>query len=327
MVQARSPFLHATLLAAMLVGAWSAAAQRNRTPRIPRLGTAAPVVVRLVNPGAEPRRLLRLALVRGQRETVDMEMGMQMNMRGGPPMPAITVRTRSSIEVKNVDRNGVVRAEVRADTFEPVSPAELADQLRASFAPLVGFTAVITFDSRGRTLSTETRMPPNADASLRSMIDNMAQTYSQMVSPLPDEPVGVGAQWTATSGISVGGANVQQTATFTLNALEATSIRVTSQVVQTAGRQPMSLPTLPPGTTATLISMNSNGGGSQTLALNGLSPDGSVRITSETNMEMSAGGQTQPVSMGMEMTVTMHRGPGAAASAPAPAPNRPSTTR
>ena len=71
--------------------------------------------------------------------------------------------------------------------------------------------------------------PPGAQA----LVEGINQSFESMVAPLPVEPVGLGAKWQVISRMAASGADLLQSATYTLKArdgVKATLDMVTTQL-------------------------------------------------------------------------------------------------
>jgi hypothetical protein len=62
---------------------------------------------------------------------------------------------------------------------------------------------------------------------------------------LPEEPVGVGAQWEVKQKVNSQGMNMDQTTTYTLAAVNGDILTIKGVVAQQAGKQKISNPTMP----------------------------------------------------------------------------------
>ncbi len=98
---------------------------------------------------------------------------------------------------------------------------------------MIGFAGTATVTNRGATKDANFQMPENADQSMKDMMDSMKNSLKQMSSPLPEEAVGIGAQWEVTTHV-MGRLNLDQKATATLTELEGPKFHLSMDIVQSA---------------------------------------------------------------------------------------------
>src|SRR4029077_18505413 len=59
----------------------------------------------------------------------------------------------------------------------------------------VGIGGEATFNDRGRVIAAKMNVPSTAPPDVKQMIDSMQRGMQNFCAPLPEEPVGLGAQW------------------------------------------------------------------------------------------------------------------------------------
>jgi len=165
--------------------------------------TSGTIDVALHDPGTEPRQALRYDLTEGQVEhtTMTMRMGLRTMLDGvwtdwlGMPPTEIAATTT----VTDVLGDGSYLIDVEyTDVRVPADPGQLPpdamEEMEAQLASLIGLRQTILMDDRGRVIEATTTLPPgaSADALQPAQLDAMTQ---ELLDPLPEEPVGVGAVW------------------------------------------------------------------------------------------------------------------------------------
>ena len=299
--------LSVLITAVMLVT--TASAVFGQTPEAP----ADQPVVRLVEPGAEPRQELRYQFQVGHTETLTMDMGMRMSMSmAGQVMPEValpTMRMAMTITTTEVTPDGLARfdfAMTSADVLDtPDADPMVVAQLNASMAQIVGLSGWAQVDSRGYTLDGAINLPPDADPSLAQLMDSLEQSIHQMSAPLPAEPVGVGGSWEVTTSLDTGGFAVDQTAGYVMTALEGTTAAFNVTMNQVAGSQPMEMPGLPPGAVVNLDSLSSTGTGTMSVDFTSLVPTSTLVMSTEMVATISAQGETHTMNMTMGIDVAI----------------------
>src|SRR5262249_44905917 len=153
----------------------------------------------------------------------------------------------------------------------------------------------------------ETTLPPDAPASARGTLDSMQGMLGQ-ASPLPAEPVGVGARWETEAVLHQNGLEMHQVSRFTLRERAGSRVKLDVEIEQSAPAQEMKIPS-GKGATAHLESLRGTGGGTLELDLGRVVPRrGRLDLDLDSQMEMKvpAGGQSMSISMGMKMLMELH---------------------
>jgi hypothetical protein len=119
-----------------------------------------------------------------------------------------------------------------------VGAANPASRFPSGLDPLAGFSFDVTFGRNcafHKTLSGTTLADPHLSA--RWQLDRVADQLLQLCTPLPDGPIGVGAQWRVSSRLALLGGHFDQTATYTLQSVDGSRAAVTAVITQSAGTQ------------------------------------------------------------------------------------------
>jgi hypothetical protein len=282
--------------------------------RVPERQTGDLPVVELVEAGAEPRKELRFALEQGQRFTAEMrmKMGMKIRMNGveAPSVPLPETRTLMDLEVTSAGDDGY-EYRFAFTAFEPLptpgTVPEVVEMMREQLSSMVGATGSGRLDARGFNLGTEFNIPPGADPQMRQILDGMRDAISQMSTPLPEEPVGVGGKWKTTMRTTMNGMTSDLTYAYEVTGFEDSRVETTA-TIETAGVPgKVESPTLPPGATMTLNRMTGSGKGTMTIDLESLVPTGSVvSLDSNSDVELEMEGEKQRIEM--EMSIEMRFG-------------------
>jgi hypothetical protein len=274
---------------------------------------AAPSQVTLLDPGAAPLETLRYQLSAGMAQTLQMDVTTSLSTTvAGAPAGATnlpTLRAVLSTTVTEVDEAGVATIEFRIDSYEAL-PTEgtdpmLVQTLTAGLQPLVGISGTSQVDARGATLSASIDVPDTVDPALRQMFDSLERSMGQLSSPLPEEPVGVGARWQVVMAVPdpSTGLVIDQTGTFTLEALDGSEVTVGVELTQSAEPGPLDVPGLPAGSTAELVSMAGMGAGESTFSLDRPAPASTLTTQVEMVLSVTIGSTTQEVVTTTDATV------------------------
>jgi hypothetical protein len=186
------------------------------------------MTVRLLSPGAEPRRELRYRPRPGTETKVALRMATDMAMSaGGHRMFGQKNKSTGTLalRVDRVEAGGNVVVGLRVvDMDEPNY-----DPSRASRKSLTGLTGSFTISDRGQLLS--------ASASLESQETKAVMYLIDYLNALPVEPVGVGAVWELDNTLLRNGITMRVVQTHRLVALDAAGARTEMTEQQSAPPQ------------------------------------------------------------------------------------------
>ncbi len=189
--------------------------------------------VKLLEPGAEPRTVLRYHPKAGDKQLAIMNVKIKTDMPmpqaapGGAPaqvpvIPALTIPM--DMTVQSVAANGDITFEsVIGDAGfkeEPGMQPELVQGLKMQLAGLKGLTVVGVTSSRGISKKIDFKPTANADPQAKQMMDQIKEGAGNLNVPFPDEAVGVGAKWELKKVTKVQVMSIEQTGTYELSALE-----------------------------------------------------------------------------------------------------------
>jgi hypothetical protein len=273
----------------------------NTAPRLP-----GPVVT-VTSAGAEPRRALRYSPAKGARDRVQMVMRMAMTMGFGETnvprveMPPIAMTMDTVVTSATADRF-VVAAKVTEVRVEEAPDPAVTAAVRKEVGAMVGMTMTMTMTRRGLLESADVKLPSGVSPQIAQMMESMKQSMSQVTPPFPEDPVGVGASWTAVSQLEANSLKLTQTAVFELVKLDGDRGTSKIEITQKALPQSVNPPGTPPGVKTHLESLATTGNGELSFDLGRVMPiDAKMQSSSAMQMSVSQQGQTTPMSMTMEI--------------------------
>lgn len=241
------------------------------------IALGAPSMVRVTDPGAEPRSVLRYDIPAGSKQSTDMRMAMQLEVRAAgndvPRQKIPDLVMRIDLIAASRDATGLfVQGVISKVSMEPKGEDEkkLARAMGAALQGIQGLAISYVATPEGRIRDVAIASGSKVDPAALSMLDQMKQSFDSMVVPLPTEPVGVGATWQALGRMKAG-AEVVQFARFTLKKKEGAVIELDSQLTQLAAARDMSVPGS--GATGKLEEFRSGGTGSIRADLGKLVPE------------------------------------------------------
>ncbi len=275
------------------------------------------VQVRLVKPGAEPRSKLRLKLVPGSTETMVMVMRMRTSTAIGEGftsslLPDMVEHLRMNVTEVNPDgraRIDFVIEKANAKQARGVDAA-VVSAVDTALQGMVGMRGYTMLTDRGVVEAGDVEVPPDATPTLKQMATQMRESITQFASPVPEEPVGVGAVWEVTTHPIAGGVKVTQKATQTLVSRQGPNLKTSAVVASTAAPQEMKNDKLPPGARADVQSLHVTGNGSSVWSLVHMVPDHSqVKVHSKLDALLTVGKDSLPMKAEAEIEIGLTRAP------------------
>ena len=236
------------------------------------------VVVNLLETGREPRHALRYpsAPTPAHRMSVGLRLGMKMEVPGSPVPPIAMPGLRLLFDVKSAREGERIRYQLKLSDADLTGtdnahPSLLAE-MRKGVDLLVGASGQLEVDPRGLVTGLSLAQPAGLGPELAQFLDSARLAMDDMVVPLPEDAVGIGAKWEATDTVTQGGISVREKTYYELVALDGPRALIRSRTVQSADRQRASLPGLPDGVTAEVVSLRGSGTGEIDLDLRRLVP-------------------------------------------------------
>ncbi len=271
------------------------------------------VLVKLLDAGSEPRQVLRYRAVAGAKESMLVSMKMEMAMEIGgnklPVQPAPTMEMIMDIDVLDSDDDQIrykfVLSEARVLAEDSV-PEETLQAMETQLQLMVGMEGESLITRRGFTVEGSFSPPENAPEMARQMLKGIEKSIGEMSSPLPEEPVGLGAKWQIEQEFDANGMRMKQTIIHELKKLGPHDVTTNISLVQSAEPQQLQLPGLPENVKIHLDSLNSVGQGQLNLDLTKLVPQSNIDLVSTAKMTTVAAEQRQEtqVTTKMEMKIT-----------------------
>lgn len=268
----------------------------------------------VIEPGAEPRRVLKLHPTVGTDETFEMSVGMRMGIRqGGGQLPSVaipTTVTRMRSKVQEVD-GSVFSVAQTVESVElipqPDTPPQVTTQMHAAIDPLVHYRATMRMDERGAVLGGTVVIPGDLPAMVKPQMQQLAQNMGQIAVPLPPDAIGVGARWTATTDLDQSGMKLRQSAEYVLRALEGEHATIDATITQTLLEPEIQVPGMF-GTTAHVGDFRSSGTSKLELDLDHLAPTNvTMQMDLHMAMDMTVLGEAQHTEMDMGLELQMKR--------------------
>ncbi len=270
--------------------------------------------VELISAGSEPKQQLRFSPSANAKQTLQMTMNMNMEMTvAGQTQPATAtppIKTTMEAKVTKVDANGDVHADfsyVDADIVVGANtPPQMVNAMRSQIKKLVGVGGSMIFDNQGNAKQAKLNLSEGLDPNIKQIAEQMVNSSQQVSSPVPAEAVGVGAKWRVPHSVTTNGMALNSTTTYELVGLQNNVATLQMSVEQQAGSQKINPAGLPAGASVDLKSLNSQGKGKITRALNQIMPTSSnISVNSNMEMNVKEAGSQKETPMGMKSAIEL----------------------
>jgi hypothetical protein len=245
------------------------------------LPVGAKPVVKLLEPGAEPRADLSYALVKGTTQKMSMSMDMSMAVKtSAQALPAQALpRMTMGLDASTTDKSPA--GEFKIDSIlstvglEPAGAQQeqMARALKPQLEGMKGLTMGYWVNAKGNVRDVKIGVPPGMPPQAQQLLQGMSQSFESMVTPLPNEAVGVGARWQVLTRTASGGADLLQSAIYTLKSRTGTRAVLSVQLTQLAANDTIHAPGMPAGMSAKVKAFNSGGTGTTNVDLKSVVPE------------------------------------------------------
>ena len=256
-----------------------AAGEEGQQEGAPAVDLDAPPTVKLLDAGKAPREVLRTTVEAGAKQSLRVESHWTLETVYGPlvrtkaVMPSLVYELETEVKEASDDgaRFGFRVTNVTPKSRKGVKPGQLKAAKKAG-ASLEGATGSFSINPQGMVEELTIDGPSDASLLTSDMVDQIKAAIRLSSLPLPEEPVGKGAKWTATQVIEQRTAKIKHTSTFDLVDLKGERVRATSEHAAETPRQKLELPGSRPGTSFKLDKLEFLGESEGAWRLNQLGP-------------------------------------------------------
>ncbi|MEM1414286.1 MAG: hypothetical protein AAGH15_05280 [Myxococcota bacterium] len=272
------------------------------TLEVPPDKAVVPPEVRLISAGEAPHAPLRFRPEKGltQRLRMEMDMTMETQVVGGFPQRIEAPTTTSVLRqaVTDVAADGTFRLEFGIESIEVGGDGPLRAAMIEALEPLTTMQGWSIGDARGRVLGLDFRLAGDVPATAQQSLDSIRDALRQMLPSLPEEPVGVGAEWEVVQPFVTSALTFEQTARFRLLRREGDRVELAVTIAQRAEPQPLQSPQ--PGMSVRLESFQGGGEATTAYELGGRFLRSETHVLIEMQSVVSAGAQTAQSQVRME---------------------------
>ncbi len=290
----------ALLLAVVVTGSFAAPDAAAGKPRI-----------KLLKAGKGKRQVLRYMLTPGTRGTMILETDMTSTTGIAGMKPMVVKLPTMVMTLQLVVGQQLPRGELNY-TFELTDatarkragvPDYLLPILNKALAGTKGVTGSAIINERGFNRNTVINVPATAPAQVKQTMAGMQQSMESMASPLPAQPVGIGARWKLYQTVSNQGMKLQQVTEFRVVRLWPHQVELATRVTQTARPQTLTLPT----GTARLTRYRATGKGTVIIDLRRLVPRSRMTVRSDYTVQVGTAGSGQRIKASIDLAMRIHR--------------------
>lgn len=246
---------------------------------------AAAPVVRLLDPGSEPRSPLRYRLEPNTVSAMTMDTSMTVSGQVGdltvPAYALPTMRVVAEVATGGRALDGTLRVEFRYVAAGAIDAADDApgEYLEEWTKQMVGVSGWWVIDDLGRTYGGSFDGLGGLDPTLVAGLEDMERSLDETSTPFPVEPVGVGARWVVESAFVSAGLDVTGSVEYALVQRDADAVTLRVEVRQAAVPGPAEIPGSP-GSEAWVTELTSTGTGTVRMSLDTLVPTSDMEMTS-----------------------------------------------
>ena len=238
---------------------------------------SAGVQVQLLDPGANPREVLRLTPnMAPTSRTLTFSSEITQSGVSSATVGPLQMRTVISTTTGTTGPGGTIRVPYTYGSFQLLvtstgTPQQL-DAIRSSLAQFLGFGGEYTLSSTGVVLSNHFEIPSAVNSTVRSVLEQLSSQSDQLSVPLPTKAVGIGARWRGTTQLTLAGINLRQTYEYKLRSRDRGRLALDVHYTQVAAPQHLTSPGLTPGVSVDVTSYHVAGKGAMVLELSQIIP-------------------------------------------------------
>lgn len=264
--------------------------------------------VTVIEAGASDRAVMVLKPTAGFSTTSLTSMKMTMEMSGPMPMklemPEVTTKTKATVVSVGADGSCTVESEVLDAGVGGGGDMAVAQEMQAQVVRLKGIGVQSTLDKAGK--PTDIVVTDSGTAAPEIIEDFKKNLWRGQV-VWPSQAIGVGAKWKVTSQVVENGLTINQTAIYTLKAVDGAVAKLSVVIDQGAKLGAVNIPNVPPDATVNLDAFSGKGEGTISLSLiNGVPTDVVLSHDMTFTLTIRVVGATQEITNSVSLGLTTH---------------------
>jgi len=296
-------FLHTScfLLLTGLAGCGGSAPAAKEAPAGVGLSTE------LASDGNEPREKLRYTRTPGLSEDLVIEFGLasllETNTEAAlvkPPQVALGMNVKTA-KCSGSTCTYAFDFRVIAVQMPEGASEEAKASVAATIAPLGQVTGVFDVNERGITEHADVKVPPETPPRLLALIGNIRT--SLIAVPLPEEAVGIGAQWKVKRLHNVGPIQTTQTVSYSLLERQGDVLRIGVTLQQEGSPQEVNAAK---DLSFKVETFQVSGTGSMLVNLKGITPLAELKANSTMRGELVEAGKSAPFQVSGAIDLVVH---------------------
>jgi hypothetical protein len=210
----------------------------------------------LKSAGAEPRSVVTYDFALGKAQTVVLAFTTTVKQEGGSggggDMPPLRLTLSVVAKERPAPDRTAFEAHVTKAEIPPGTkgiPAEAMAEMSELSKMLGSIGATLLVSKRGIVEDVSFSGDPEAQNAAMSLLSLLEEAFDLFFVPMPEEAVGIGAEWTMTSETPPGTPRGALVKTYSLKARTATTATLQMSLDEHAPEQPIQDPQSPPGAT------------------------------------------------------------------------------
>lgn len=268
-----------------------------------------PPEVKLLEPGSEPRKVMRLHPKPGDKQSLTVTRSQSVEIKIGqmqtpvklPPM-TFTIETT----VKEVAPEGDITYEFVVNDASVGEDAGVQPQVAAAMK--MAASGVKGLTGTGRLAShgvNKTEISPPANPQLQQVANEVKESFDDAFAAFPEEAIGSGARWEVRETLKTQGMTMRGTTTYQLVSLEGERVTATGTGTASAANQKIESPAMQ-GVKVDLTKLAGTAKGEVNLDLGKLMPSAcSFEVHFDASMAMDNGKQKQTMTMKMDQKMKL----------------------
>jgi hypothetical protein len=257
-----------------------------------------PADVLVQAPGIEPRRLLRYALAKGAKSTIDFTIDTDLTAGTmGGPMPSLVLQLELTVEDVLPDGAMKLRTTVVDATARDRAGAQASVEAASNVLDqMKGLAVVATLSPTGKV--SDAHIDAGAGKlpeALTSQLAALTRSFDQLAMPLPRDPVGATAKWTSTRQLDLQGMAVRSTSTIELMSVTGNQLGFAMKTVLLGPDQQVTRE----GLAIDVTNLHGAGSGEGTVDLGKLAT--TAKFQSSFHSDMRAAGENTAIDMSMKI--------------------------
>jgi len=246
----------------------------------------APPTVELLDAGKAPHKALRTTFEVGAKQSLRVESDWTVSTIYGPMiameavMPSLVYELDTEVQETSAERTRFALRvkKVSVEAGEKAKPAQVK-AVKKSVGALEGAKGSFSVNARGLVETFALDAPAADSLIVHDMVDQIELAVRASSLPLPEEPVGKGATWTASQVIDQRTAQIRQTTTFELVSMKGERLEATRKHEAAAPEQNIKMPGSRSGASFQLNKFELSGEGKGTWRLDRLAPSSATDET------------------------------------------------